>query len=278
MTMNHLTRARVALRTTFVVVFATLLLAVLFPVALQAEETPVTAAGPTGSVTLLLGDGSGNPETDMVGGTVAIYRVALVGQDPSRFDVSLGQFAGFDGTPVKLEQLVNMDTQELDAVNKDVSSSLEEYATTQRLEPYAITSIVDGAAVFNDLPLGLFLFVQPDPSEGGRTMNAFILSVPGEEGELDVVAQPKSGIEGPIKEDEPTPIPVNPTPSDQPTPATPSSQAPSGQAETAEKSIGVRIPTMGDMGVQVTNYVLLGLLCVAIGLALRPRNKRGTGA
>ena len=47
------------------------------------------------SITLVLGDGSGNPETDLIGGKIASYRVAGIREEEEKyvFDPADGQFA-----------------------------------------------------------------------------------------------------------------------------------------------------------------------------------------
>ena len=269
--MRHLLTAHSARRAGLAATLVALALLVtgLSPAPLAWADGGQGSVGSTGSVSLILGDGSGNAESDMVGGTVALYRIASVDQEAMRFDLSGGQFADEADGSLKLSRIVEMDTEELDAENEALSEALERLVAQRKIEPYAIVEIAGGRADFSEVPQGLFLVTQPDKSQGDRKMNAFILSVPDEEGALDVVAKPKSGIETPEKA-EPTPVP--------PASSTEKiSSVPPSQAKDTVSSIGKRLVSMGDAGVHVLNIVLLGLLALVVGISLRSRHEKSDG-
>lgn len=274
--MRHLSKAHSARRIGLVAILAALALLVagLSPVALAWANEGQAFEGPMGSVSLVLGDGSGDAESDMVGGTVALYRIASVNQETMRFDLSGGQFADEADGPLGLSRIVQMDTEELDAENEAYSEALELLVEQKGIEPYAIVGIAGGKADFSEVPQGLFLVTQPDKSQGERKMNAFILSVPDEEGALDVIAKPKSGIDTP----EPTPTPP---PQEEDTPPSSSTEritpASPSQAKTTTSTIAERLVSMGDVGVHVLNIVLLGLLALVVGISLRPKREKSDG-
>lgn len=168
---------------------AVMLVATLLP-ALCAYASEATVAGTDlGSITLQLGD-EATGDT-LKGGRISLYCVAVASDDGGlHYDVTKGQFA----SSASVAGIPTMSKAELDARNYELAEALEGQVTALGISPQQVVAIQDGAASFSSLPRGLYLLVQHEPSEGNRKIGAFLMSVPGEGGELNVVAKPKPGI------------------------------------------------------------------------------------
>lgn len=146
------------------------------PASAQGGQAAVVETGQraTGSLTLSFRDG----DTAVVGGSVALYRVAeLTG------DLTYRLTGGFEGSGVDVS----------DPAATELPAALAAVIPTD-VAPRTVEVALDGTAKFDDLPLGLYLVVQTQPAQGYRTFSPFVVCVPTEyeEGwEYDVDASPK---------------------------------------------------------------------------------------
>ncbi len=156
------------------------------------------------SITLLLGEGEGHLQNPLRGGTVGLYLVAPVhfGEE-IYYDASRGQFASLEILP----DLKHLSKKELDAKNSALAKALFAEAKTLDLQPMKSANVQDGKVFFDDLATGLYLLTQTAPSEGGRQMNSFLLSIPDGEGSYEIIAAPKPGITTPAVTPTLTPTP-----------------------------------------------------------------------
>lgn len=220
----------------------------------------------TGSITLKLG-GETKEQAALVGGKIALYCVATVDRSGgARFDVSKGQFANAE----VVANIPNMSTAQLDEQNASISAELEKQAKSSGLAPLMSASINQGSVTFSPVSEGLYLLVQTELSQGNRKMNTFLLSVPDKNGQLNIVAQPKSGIYTPDQD----------KPSDQDkddsgntdsktTDNTPTSNVNTSTttSNTTTPSISYRVPTMADplSTSSLALLVTIGTVFVVIG-------------
>ena len=227
-------------------VFALLLIAILLLAGL-----PVTAAYAAEtvedrsdcSVTLLLGEGTDHLQDPLKGGTIALYMVAGVhfGSD-IYYDVSLGQFSSTSG----LSSIRSASGRDLDNMNASLTRGLLKEIRDKKIPPLKTAAIKDGKVSFDGLKAGLYLLCQTKNSRGGRHIQAFILSVPDENGEYQLTAVPKPEIY----------TPSTPTPKPSPTP----------ESETPR-----RIPQTGQLWWPAVLFAVIGLGLLALGLGLRAR-------
>ncbi len=147
-----------------------------------------------GSLTLLLGDDSGESDSVMTGGAIALYRVATVNRDGNPYyDVAHGQFANSKGVAQTLGEIPAMDKDTLEERNAGIASELEWEAARSGMVPLTYRRITDGEASFPSLEEGLYLVCQPALSKGDLTIHAFLMSLPDVNGDLNAVAHPKPG-------------------------------------------------------------------------------------
>lgn len=147
-----------------------------------------------GSITLHIKSTGGSGYT-MKGGQMSLYLVAAVsGRDTGdlAYDVANGQFP----TSQAVQNIPNMTKQELDAQNANISKSLVQEIASSKVTPLETVDIKDNTAVFSSVEEGLYLLVQSKLSTGRRKVNAFLMSVPNDEGELNVEGNPKPGYAG----------------------------------------------------------------------------------
>lgn len=148
-------------------------------------------AAPSGdcTLTLTLGDSSGSATTDMVGGVVALYRVAGVTDDHTAYDPAQGQFA----SSAAARSVASLNQQELDAQNANIAKELERQAKASDISALVLQGIRNGEVRFESLDEGLYLAVQTKLSNGRRKITPFLVSLPDAGGNLNVVALPKHG-------------------------------------------------------------------------------------
>ncbi len=203
------------------------------------------------SITLLLGEG----DQMLVGGTIALYKVAGVHQKPLYFDVSRGQFAGSD----TVKDIPGMNSQKLEEQNSAIAQKLEKETNENAVVPLSQKKIENGQVKFEGLTPGLYFLVQSELSEGQRKMNPFLLSIPDQSGSDDPVLKPKPGIYYPP---EPTPT-LTPTPSQPPEttepPATPS---------VPEQPSRPQLPRTGQNWLPVPFLFAVGMILIVHGLHL----------
>lgn len=235
------------------------------------------------SVTLLLGDGSGNPATDLVGGKIALYRVAGIRKEEKKYlyDPAEGQFSGSEN----VKNIADMNSSELEKANAGVAKKLEKESAEKKFRPQAETPITDGKAVFENLRVGLYLFVQSEQSQGQRKITPFLLSVPSDNGgrtdsetlerSYHVTAAPKAGYDSP-----PPTLPVT-TPPQTTTPATtlpPYNTPTHSTTPPGPNRSGPPLPQTGQLWWPVPVLAVLGVGLIALGVALRCRGKRDKNA
>ncbi len=167
----------------------------LLPCAAAYAAHPVPDLERTGSVTVAMRVG----EQPVPGGSLALYRVGQVAQDDGNFSWTATEpFApgGFDYTDLQLPGL---------------PAALDAWAADNDLAPHAVLSVnAQGQAVFENLPLGLYLVTQPTPAPGYNAITPFLVTVPYLEGDTyiyDVNAGPKTQL---IQQPEPAPPPPTP--------------------------------------------------------------------
>lgn len=202
------------------------------------------------SITLKLGDGSGDARADMVGGTIALYHVASLTSE-GVYDIADGAFAD---SPTAAP-IPGLDSAELDSQNAELAAALEKEALLGSASPVASVGIAGGKVTFSDIPVGLYLLCQPTLSQGDRKMTPFLLSVPDADGKYDVVCEPKKGIY---------------TPSDDDPLATSSmSTVPADSTSTSSVSAGTSLPKSGDTTPIALIVLCAGIAAIVAGIALR---------
>ena len=136
------------------------------------------------------------------GGTLSLYTVGTVKvENGYSFDTSKGKFRNVSG----IEELETMDTEQLEAVNRDISLRLEKLVND--IEPDKTAKISDGSASFEGLRPGLYLVAQTELSEMDMKIIPFLISIPDSEGNYHLKSEPKSGkteADSPYLPDDPT--------------------------------------------------------------------------
>ena len=192
-----------------------------------------------GSITLLLGEGADHRQNPLRGGVIALYRVASVHIGDERYyDAGQGQFAGSG----KLSGLRAITQSELDRQNAALAEALAGEAKSGGIRPLSTAAVTDGKVYFSGLSVGLYLVTQLEDSEGGRRMNAFLISIPDAGGARELVAAPKPGFYTPTEAPSPTPAPPP------------------------------EIPQTGQLWWPVPVLAILGFGLLAFGFALRRRD------
>ncbi len=221
-------------------------LAALCLVLLFALPIPVLAATgaaldfeQSGSVTVTLT--SADDGSSPTNGTLTLYAVAeLCLQDGDMAYVLTQDFADCGQT---------LD----DLTGEALATALAEYALAQSLSGTEVEIDSEGTAVFEDLPLGLYLVVQTTRSTGYYPVESFLVTVPLEEGEVwvyDVDASPKVALYT---------QPEEPDTPDDSTPSTPSDPT---------------LPQTGQLNWPVVALALGGLVLIVLGLCLTRGGKK----
>ncbi|MCD8053559.1 MAG: LPXTG cell wall anchor domain-containing protein [Lachnospiraceae bacterium] len=160
------------------VLFAAGLLTAMSVTAFAAE---VIDADRTGSISVTMQDASG---TVVEGGSLALYQVAVVYVDET-LQNSYELTEDFTDSGVDLDELSD----------EALAETLEAYADSEALDAYQTAEIgEDGAAVFTELPVGIYLVVQTEAADGYELVSSFVVTVPlSSDGTLiyDVDASPK---------------------------------------------------------------------------------------
>ena len=197
------------------------------------------------SLTLKYKESGTNTEKNMTNGALSLYTVATVKEENGySFDISGGKFA--DSADVA--GIPDMTSEDLDKNNASIAQALEK--NIAGVEADQTVAVANGACVFADLTPGLYLVLQTAASEGGVKINPFLVSIPGEDGNYNIVGAPKKGIEVPVT---PTPPQKQPTP----TPGTP----PSGSKKF--------LPQTGQLWWPVPVMCGIGLALVVGGFVLK---------
>jgi len=122
----------------------------------------------------------------VAGGSLTLYRVAEVSLKNSA-DYSFRLTEEYAGSGVSLENLGD----------PEIASDLAIYAAEQQLEGVTLGIGEDGKVCFEDLPLGVYLLVQQEASDGFEKLSPFLVTVPGRSfGDYvyDVDASPKMAL------------------------------------------------------------------------------------
>lgn len=162
-----------------------------------------------GSITVAMKDDEQKP---IGGGSLTLFPFAELSEKDGNYSWAYTEEYQFCGLSLK-----EFDTDSF-------AASLHEYIATKGLTGTQAAIPSSGTVVFNDLPAGLYLIVQPVAAEGYYAIKPFVVSVPFQEesGEwaYQVDAFPKMEIK---------PITVEPTPTPIPTPHPPPKLPQTGQ-------------------------------------------------
>ena len=234
-----------------------------------------------GSLTLV-------PETEMVGGVIAIYKVAAVNRDEDDpfYDYTMGQFVDSEINAELLADISDMDKETLDKKNAGMAASLEAEAARSNMEPYAKKNIENNTVSFQNLQEGLYLVCQPELSEGDRTIHSFLMSIPGVDGELDVVSKPKpSNSVSPWRKDKTDASDGNKdatgnnSNTSNTNRTTTGGTTGGGSGGGGGSNISLRVPQTGDRTTSVALIALLGFSILMMGAIIgRTRGGRAVGA
>lgn len=219
------------------------------------EEAPIGSR--MGSITLHIMNTAGSGSA-LTGGQISLYRVATVGsteQDELAYDVAGGQFA----TSEAVASIPSMTKEQLDAQNANISKALVQQIASGSVQALQTVDIANGEARFPAVQEGLYLLVQTQLSNGERKVNAFLMSVPNAEGELNVEGRPKPGATGTggVKQKK-----------NKSTQKTAKTSAPN------PSQLRLRVPTTGDILVVFMPLVVAGIVLVLTGTSLGRRSSR----
>ena len=158
------------------------LLLAAFPAA--ADSAPSVDFGATGSITITLHDNSGDHNV-IPGAVFRLYFVAEAYQDNT--------ITGYRYTEAFADCGLELDLDNAEAL----ASSLAEYAEANNAPYEAGEADEEGAVVFSDLALGLYLIIEEGNVDGYYPVIPFLVTVPmaNEDGTgwiYDVVASPKA--------------------------------------------------------------------------------------
>lgn len=231
----------------------------------------------------------------MVGGTIALYKVAGVSKDGDhyQYDLSAGQFDEDTSAARELITLPGIDAEK----NRTLSAILIKEADDNHIELLKTADITDEKVSFTGLGVGMYLLRQTVLSEGDKGITPFLMSIPDADGNYNITAKPKSGIttSTPTPSDSPSPSPStspSPTPSSSPSPSpsptptpTPTHKPPRHTnppiwwPTVPSRSI-VYLPQTGQLWWPVAVMGALALLSALVGILLRcrPKGKKGRGA
>ena len=145
------------LKSMFSILMAFVLLAG-WPTAIHAEETPES-----GSLVLTLTDDEDQP---VVGGTITLTKVA--------------DFSEEDGNLTwKLLEAIDPQRNAVEAPqNRKTINEIKEAIKDADLENITVNVNQEGKAVFENLPLGLYLVTQQEPAETYNPITSFLIGLP----------------------------------------------------------------------------------------------------
>lgn len=203
-------------------------------ISVSAHDVPDLSRSGTIHITMRHGD------VTIPGGTLTVYRVGMIYEDNGNYGYVLTE--EFAESNISL---VNIQSAEL-------ASDLSDYAQTNSI-PGETKTIDENAQVnFENLELGLYLFVQYEAAEGYNLANPFLVSVPAV-----VDGQYIYDVDGTPKLD---PITVKPTEPTEPT--EPKPQEPT-------------LPQTGQLNWPIPLLAVVGLLFLTVGCLLYMWKKRG---
>ena len=209
-------------------------------------------------------------------GEVSIYLVANVVSDNGyKYDTSTGQFAGQEA----VAGIRDMDADALTSQNYQIAMQLYRITNTTG-SPSALSTaeIQNGTVSFAGLRPGLYLVVQsgdtiiPSDAETGDIRIGFtpyLQSIPDAEGNYEVQAFPKPGIEGP-------PIGEKETETETHKETEPNTKKTETEKETSPPGTPPRgnLPQTGQLWWPVPVLALAGLAFIAFGFIRRSRGSR----
>jgi hypothetical protein len=180
-----------------------------------------------------------------------------------------------------------MTKKELDDSNFRIASSLEAEISKSDVQPLKTTDVTGGKASFSAVEEGLYLVVQSASSKDGQRMSAFLLSVPNDAGELDVVCRPKPGLptddnkkddpddkkddSGNKKKDSGGGTTTNNKKDGSSGGTTTAGKATASTSTTSPDSIGLKVPATGDRPATGLPLAIGGLVLVLAGALVRRR-------
>lgn len=197
---------------------------------LTAFAHPVPDTTRTGSIHVTMQQ-DGAP---VAGGSLTIYRVALLAEDDGNYSFALTD--EFAPTGLGLEELQSA----------TLAASFAQYAQDNAIPGRTQAIAADGTVTF-ETELGLYLVTQKEPAPGYNAVEPFLVAVPNLDGEdyvYDVDAGPKITLTT-----APTPVPT----------ATPQPTTPPGPT----------LPQTGQLNWPVPLLAMLGLCLFVIGWGLR---------
>lgn len=130
--------------------------------AVTASALKVPDENRTGSVTMIMNYNG----TTVKGGAMSIYYVGQIHEEDGNYNyIKIDEFTAFDGSIS-------------DVQDSDLAVRLVDYVEKNHIAPTATVENKDGKVIFDELPLGLYLVVQSEPSYGYQLLNPFLVSVP----------------------------------------------------------------------------------------------------
>lgn len=203
--------------------------------AYAADELPDLSR--KGSLTVTIRD----KEALVSGGSLTLYQVGKIEVSNGDYSYALTEAFAPSGASLK------------DLESASLAKSLADFAKEKNLSGQTLQIGVDGKAYAGDLPLGVYLVVQKELSDGYAAINPFLVSIPmTEDGKLtyDVNATPKVETEHQPGED---------TPPDSPPTTPPGTTPPPGS----------KLPQTGQLWWPVPILACAGLVFFVIGLVRR---------
>lgn len=152
------------------------------PVTALASDSNTIDFSKTGAISVTMK----TEETAVSGAELTAYRVADAESKDNNLAFTFTEpFAGFGGTPEELQ-------------SAEDNLRLAEYIKENEISGTKAVTDSSGCAVFEDLPLGLYLVVQTKSAEGFSDCSPFLVSLPTEENGAWVYetdATPKTDVE-----------------------------------------------------------------------------------
>lgn len=208
----------------------------------------------TGSVTLTLKDGDGNPVS---GGEITLYQVATLYLDGADMAYTPTEaFADYIG--------------ELDVTDTSLAETLADYVAGESISGTALEIGTSGTVSFGGLELGLYLVTQTAESDNYETINPFLVTVPidsDDEWVYDVDASPKVGTVTPTEPQDPG-DPDDPGKPDEPNKSKPDTPTPTTSKTTST------LPQTGQLNWPVPLLGGCGVLLFALGWLLKNTERK----
>lgn len=182
------------------------------------------------------------------GGSLTAYRVAEV-------VVENGADHSFGYTEAYIDCTVDI----TDLTNVDLANELAAYTKNNAIAGTKLMIGDNGKVKFEDLALGLYLFIQEEAADGYTAVSAFVVSVPAHEGEsyvYDVDATPK----------------ISTMPETVETTTPPETTIP--PETTATPEMPPKLPQTGQLKWPIPFLTVTGAMCIVFGAYLIVNSKR----